>query len=58
MFNFCNFKGLHDIFEDLVTMELLVYECGVERSLSFVTLREMSNYDRLELMMEKVFVFL
>ena len=40
--------------DDLVTMETLVYECGVGDTLTLATLREMSDYSRIELMMDKV----
>ena len=47
-------QGLGDLLDDLVIMETLVYECGVPDSLTLETLRDMSDYARIELMMDKV----
>ncbi|XP_025077701.1 neuroblastoma-amplified sequence-like [Pomacea canaliculata] len=47
------FDGLGELLDDLITMETLVYECGVGEWLSIRELREMSEYTRIELMMEK-----
>ncbi|XP_076465960.1 NBAS subunit of NRZ tethering complex-like isoform X2 [Babylonia areolata] len=47
------FQGLGDLLDDLVTMETLVYECGVGDDLTFAALRDMSDYTRIELMMDK-----
>ncbi|KAK7115948.1 NBAS subunit of NRZ tethering complex-like [Littorina saxatilis] len=47
------FDGLRELLDDLVTMETLVYECGVGDSLTLASLREMSEYTRIELMMDK-----
>ena len=52
-FIFC-LQGLTDLLNDLVTMETLVYECGADDSLTLETLREMSDYARMEMMMDKV----
>lgn len=49
-------QGLGELLDDLITMETLVYECGVGEWLSIRELREMSEYTRIELMMEKVFI--
>nr|KAG5692694.1 hypothetical protein BaRGS_008557 [Batillaria attramentaria] len=48
------FDGLGELLDDLVTMETLVYECGVGDSLTFAALRDMPDYARIELMMDKV----
>jgi hypothetical protein len=47
-------QGLSELLDDLVTMEMLVYECGAGDNLTLEMLREMSDYARLELMMDKV----
>ncbi|KAJ8315923.1 hypothetical protein KUTeg_006524 [Tegillarca granosa] len=47
-------QGLNDILDDLVTMEMLVYECNVEDTLTFEELRQMADYDKLELIMSKL----
>ncbi|CAL1537532.1 unnamed protein product [Lymnaea stagnalis] len=47
------FDNLHELLDDLVTMAMMVYECGVAPSLEFSQLREMADYDRLELIMAK-----
>ncbi|KAK7477823.1 hypothetical protein BaRGS_00030901 [Batillaria attramentaria] len=47
------FDGLGELLDDLVTMETLVYECGVGDSLTFAALRDMPDYARIELMMDK-----
>ncbi|KAJ8304032.1 hypothetical protein KUTeg_017615 [Tegillarca granosa] len=46
-------QGLNDMLDDLVTMEMLVYECNVEDTLTFEELRQMADYDKLELIMSK-----
>ena len=52
----CSFgpQALGELLDDLVTMETLVYECGVGDALTLAMLREMSDYSRIELMMDKV----
>lgn len=47
-------QGLDNILDDLVTMEMLVYSCHVDESLTFKQLQEMADYDKLELIMSKV----
>jgi hypothetical protein len=47
-------QGLSELLDDLVTLEMLVYECGAGDNLTLEMLREMSDYARLELMMDKV----
>ncbi|XP_048258558.1 NBAS subunit of NRZ tethering complex-like isoform X1 [Haliotis rufescens] len=46
-------EGLYDLLDDLLTMEMLVYECGVDDSLTFRDLQQMADYDKLELIMSK-----
>ncbi|KAK7009358.1 neuroblastoma-amplified sequence [Biomphalaria glabrata] len=45
--------SLSELLDDLVIMEMLVYECGVDIAFEFSQLREMADYDRLELIMAK-----
>ena len=47
-------QALGELLDDLVTMETLVYECGVGDTLTLAALREMSDYSRIELMMDMV----
>ena len=49
-----NFQGLDAILDDLVTMEMLVYDCHIDDSLTFEQLRGMADYDKLELIMKQV----
>ena len=49
-----NFQGLEAILDDLVTMEMLVYDCHIDDSLTFQQLRGMADYDKLELIMKQV----
>ncbi|XP_046551537.1 LOW QUALITY PROTEIN: neuroblastoma-amplified sequence-like [Haliotis rubra] len=46
-------EGLYDLLDDLLTMEMLVYECGVDDNLTFKDLQQMADYDKLELIMSK-----
>ena len=48
------FKGLSELLDNLVTMEMLVYECHMDESLTFDDLQKMADYDKLELIMSKV----
>jgi len=38
----------------MVTMETLVYSCHMEESLTFEHLQEMTDYEKVELIMSKV----
>ncbi|KAK3595169.1 hypothetical protein CHS0354_002768 [Potamilus streckersoni] len=44
-------EGLTHTLDDLVTMEMLVYDCHVEDSLTFEKLQTMADYEKLELIM-------
>ncbi|XP_067139001.1 NBAS subunit of NRZ tethering complex-like [Centruroides vittatus] len=46
-----NVQGLEKLHDDLVIMETLVYECHVDKPLSFQELENMSDNDRLQLLM-------
>ncbi|GFR67776.1 neuroblastoma-amplified sequence-like, partial [Elysia marginata] len=46
-------ESLGELLDDLVVLEMMVYECSVDDSLTFAKLREMADYDRLELIMSK-----
>ncbi|BFY98427.1 hypothetical protein BsWGS_01467 [Bradybaena similaris] len=46
-------ENLSDLLDDLMVMDLMVYECGVDDSLTFDTLQEMADYDRLEYIMSQ-----
>ncbi|XP_052240269.1 NBAS subunit of NRZ tethering complex-like isoform X2 [Dreissena polymorpha] len=46
-------QGLERIQNDFVTMETLVYSCNIDDNFTFRQLQEMSNYEKLELMMSK-----
>ncbi|KAL4228275.1 hypothetical protein ACF0H5_013706 [Mactra antiquata] len=48
-----NVQDLDVILDDLVTMEMLVYSCHVEETFTFKQLQEMTDYDKLELIMSK-----
>ena len=48
------FQGLGNILDDLVTMEMLVYSCHVDDSLTFQLLQQMADYEKLELIMKQV----
>ena len=48
------FQGLGNILDDLVTMEMLVYSCHVDDSLTFQQLQQMADYEKLELIMKQV----
>ncbi|KAK3097270.1 hypothetical protein FSP39_008222 [Pinctada imbricata] len=47
-------EDLDELLDDLVTMEMLVYECQVDETLTFSQLQAMADYDKLELIMSKV----
>lgn len=47
-------KGLNRLYDDLLTMDMLVYECCVDCSLTFQQLLDMSDIERLCLMMNRV----
>jgi len=49
-------QGLDDLRDDLVTMEMLVYDCHYSFKLTFGALRKMSNLERLQIIMSKVMV--
>ena len=42
------------IVDDLVTMEMLVYDCHIDDTLTFQQLQEMADYEKLELIMKQV----
>ncbi|KAL3866901.1 hypothetical protein ACJMK2_044151 [Sinanodonta woodiana] len=44
-------EGLTQTLDDLVTMEMLVYDCHVEDVLTFEKLQTMADYEKLELIM-------
>ncbi|XP_041364061.1 neuroblastoma-amplified sequence-like isoform X2 [Gigantopelta aegis] len=46
-------EGLMDLLDDFLTMEMLVYECNVDDSLTFTDLQQMADYDKLDLIMSK-----
>jgi len=48
------FQGLEKVHDDMVTMETLVYSCHMEESLTFEHLQEMTDYEKVELIMSKV----
>ena len=50
-------QGLTDLLDDFLTMEMLVYECDVDDSLTFADLQQMADYDKLDLIMSKVTLF-
>ncbi len=47
-------QGLDVLYDDLVTMEMMVYECNVEEGFTLRHLQQMPDIDRLRLMMSKV----
>ncbi|KAH9508425.1 hypothetical protein Btru_055206 [Bulinus truncatus] len=47
--------SLSELLDDLIIMEMLVYECGVDTTFEFSHLKDMADYDRLELIMAKIF---
>ena len=47
-------QELDQLYDDLLTMETLVYECSVDSNFTFSQLQEMSNIERIHLMMSKV----
>ncbi|XP_012940751.1 neuroblastoma-amplified sequence [Aplysia californica] len=46
-------ENLSELLDELITMEMMVYDCGVDGSLTFARLKEMADYDRLELFMSQ-----
>ncbi|XP_021365609.1 neuroblastoma-amplified sequence-like [Mizuhopecten yessoensis] len=46
-------QGLSDLLDDLVTMEMLVYECHIEDTVTFEAVTKMADYEKLELIMSK-----
>ncbi|VDI84096.1 neuroblastoma-amplified sequence, partial [Mytilus galloprovincialis] len=46
-------EGLSELLDNLVTMEMLVYDCYVDENLTFDELQKMADYDKLELIMSK-----
>ncbi|XP_053405478.1 NBAS subunit of NRZ tethering complex-like [Mercenaria mercenaria] len=48
-----NVQGLENVLDDLVTMDMLVYSCHIDETLTFEELQEMADYDKLELLMSK-----
>jgi len=49
-------QGLDALYDDLHTMSTLVYECHVDCGVTFDSVRRMSAIERLQLMMDRVFV--
>lgn len=47
-------QGLELLYDDLETMETLVYECNIDDSLTLEHLREMPHSEKVALMMNKV----
>ena len=45
---------MDDLYDDLVTMDTLVYDCLVDESLTFKHMLDMPDIDRLRLMMSRV----
>ncbi|XP_077865799.1 NBAS subunit of NRZ tethering complex-like [Saccoglossus kowalevskii] len=48
-----NISDLNDLHTDLVTMETLVYECGTEPAITFEEFRELSDIEKLQMLMAK-----
>ncbi|XP_069137324.1 NBAS subunit of NRZ tethering complex-like [Argopecten irradians] len=46
-------QGLTDLLDDLVTMEMLVYDCHIEDTVTFESVTKMADYEKLELIMSK-----
>ncbi|GFN79688.1 neuroblastoma-amplified sequence-like [Plakobranchus ocellatus] len=46
-------ENLSELLDDLVVLEMIVYECCIDDSLTLVQLWEMADYDRLEYIMSK-----
>ncbi|XP_033750641.1 neuroblastoma-amplified sequence-like [Pecten maximus] len=46
-------QGLTDLLDNLVTMEMLVYDCHIEDTLTFEAVTKMADYEKLELIMSK-----
>ncbi|XP_060067245.1 NBAS subunit of NRZ tethering complex-like [Ylistrum balloti] len=46
-------QGLTDLLDDLVTMEMLVYDCHLEETVTFEAVTKMADYEKLELIMSK-----
>ena len=47
-------QGLNELYDDLLTMETLVYECYIDDTLTFQELRAMPDLEKLQLIMSKV----
>ncbi|GAB6018741.1 hypothetical protein CHUAL_000414 [Chamberlinius hualienensis] len=48
-----NVQNLEDLYDELVTMEVLVYECGIDELLTLKKLQSLTNMDKLHLLMLK-----
>lgn len=47
-------QDLTDLYDDLVTMETMVYECGLDEGVVFEELRTMTDLQKLQLLLSKV----
>lgn len=48
-----NIKGLEKLLDDFITMEVLIYECHVEKNFSFKNMEQMCDFDKLQLLMSQ-----